>query len=389
MKKSEGVSAGYVLPKSYAPEAPAVLAGGFIWIVLRGIRGDALFAQIYVEMVEQFEDGFNAGDFLLTTNLAKSYRCSTTYESGLINFPVRETTSLPLGLNEIEEGTFEGLSSHARRATAIKLQKPSVTTLGRIDLPLFQGISAITAEAVIAATTRHLPLEEIWASNKPKLPPFANFAYYALLATCGDDIAESLQKKLSVSDPTIATIDASRNIDSPCGQGQSPVVDINLLPIDPDRIYARKFVARCQNPIDLADIAEKTEHAEKRHQDMLRDIVIRLKNLGFSPLQSSSIDLFVAAKSTFFLFELKSATAQNIMSQAAKGAFQLGCYMNALVGERCSSGKLVLVLETTGVPRLDSYVFDVLRTLGLSALFYDISKPWPNRLAGLENLVGR
>ena len=387
LKGAGGVSATYILPKSHAPEDSTQLAGGFVWIVLRGPQGDVLFAQVCVEMVEQFEDGNNADDFLLTTNFVKSYRCSITYDSGIASFLVRETTSFPLGMSEVKEGLFEKLSIHARNAIVIKLQAPTPRTLNRIDLPFSQKVLPAKSETVMAAVTGQFSLEEVWAGNSPKLPPFANFSYHAILSIYGKTLAENLIESLCLFDPITHQSNNQEDMDRICTQVRKPVVDVNLLPIDPNQIYARKFIARCQNLNNLADILEKTEHAEKRHQDMLRDIATKLKSMGFSPLQSSSIDLFVMAKNTFIIFELKTATPQNIMSQAAKGTFQLGCYNNAITDEMYSNGKMVLVVETTGVHELNSYVFDVLSVFGLSVLFYDVNKQWPDRLKGMKEII--
>ena len=390
LKETGGVSAAYILPKLYAPAEPTELAGGRIWIVLRGVRGDALFAHIYIEIVEQFEDGINAGDFLLTTNFAKSYRCSISYDSGIVNFPIRETTSFSSGIREVEENFFEALSTQVGRAVAIKLQKPSAIGLSKINVAHFQRDIVIKPEKVMEAATENLSLEEIWAGVKPTLPPFANFVYHAILSAYGEVIANSLIDNLSHLDPTVIRTATSANMDAVGMRGvryTKPVVDIRLFPVEPDRIYARKFIARCKNTIELADIVEKSEHAEKRHQDMLRDIVTRLKSLGFFPLQSSSIDLVVRTTDSFTLFELKTTISRNIMAQAAKGIFQLGCYQIALMDEWHNPGKLVLIMEATGANELESYVFDVLSTFGICSLFYDIDKPWPNRLQGLDRLL--
>ena len=387
LKEVGGVSSAYILPKSHVQIDPAELAEGRIWIVLRGTRGDALFAHIHVEMVEQFEDGINAGDFLLTTNLIKSYRCSISYDSGIANFPIRETSAFSFGVMGVEESSFEALSAQVRSAVAVKLQQPSPRVLDKISVPRSQGEPVIKPEKAMVAITGHFSLEEIWAGIKPKLPPFANFAYHAILSTYGKVLASNLIDNLSNLDPTFIQTVNSKNIDTIDARNIKPIVDINLLPIELGRIYARKFIARCKNPIDLADIVEKTEHAEKRHQDMLRDIAARLMSLGVLPLQSSSIDLFVATANSFTIFELKTTTPQNIMGQAAKGVFQLGCYKTALMDEWQNPGKLVLIMEAAGANELESYVLNVLNTLGICSLSYDIDKPWPNRLQGLDVLI--
>jgi len=389
LRGAGGVSAAYILPRSCAPANPTELAGARVWIILRGARGDVLFAHIYVKIVEQFEDGLNAGDFLLTTDLAQSYRCSTTYDSGAVNFTISGAASFSIGMNEIGENFYKALSAQARRAVVVKLQKPSMVTKSVDRWFTTQGNSFIKAEYIMAMAAECLSLDEVWAGNKPKLPPFANFVYHALSSTYGETVADTLLNDLSLLDPTIIPPSDSEEMDVIGDQVRRPVVDVNLTSIDPNRIYARKFVAHCQKSVDFVDVAEKTEHAEKKHQNMLRDLAMKLISMGRVPLQSSSIDLFMATKNTFFVFELKTNTLKNIMGQAAKGAFQLGCYKAALLdtGYSNRNGKMVLIMEAPDVPELASYVFDVLSTFDISTLFYDINKPWPDRLKGLDKII--
>ena len=388
LKETGGVSSTYILPKLHIQIDPAGLVGGRIWMILRATRGESLFACIHVDMVEQFEDGFNTGDFLLTTNLAKSYRCAASYDSGITNFHTEKTSALSSGVHIADGIAFATLSTQATNAIAIKLQKPSPIMWSKAKIQYTQEAAFIGAEAALAAITGKFALEDIWAGSRPKLPPFANFAYYALLSTYGETVSEKLTGDLSRLDPTTLQTVVPEGAGAFSGLHRKPVVDINLLPIEPDRIYARKFIARCQKPIDLADIVEKVEHAEKRHQDMLRDIATRLKAMSFLPLQSTSLDLFVPTRHGFSIFEIKTATPQNILSQAAKGIFQLGCYRNALQEAGYDNCTLALVMEATGASELESYTTDILHSFDINVLFYDSAKSWPERLKGLEYLIG-
>lgn len=388
LNEARGVSSTYILPKAHSQIDPAELVGGRIWMILRTTRGDSLFACIYVDMIEQFEDGFNTGDFLLSTDLAKSYRCAASYSSGITNFRTDKTSALSFGLHVADGATFVALSSQATNTIAIKLKKPSPAIWGRTKTQYTQKIAFFGAKSALAAITGRFALEDIWAGSRPKLPPFANFAYAALLSTYGEPISEELKGDLSRLDPTIIQTAVSEDANTLRVLHRKPTVDINLLPIEPDRIYARKFIARCQNPIDLADIVEKVEHAEKRHQDILRDISTHLKTMNFLPLQSTSLDLFVSTLHGFSIFEIKTATPLNILSQAAKGIFQLGCYKNALQEAGYDNCNLALVMEATGASELESYATNILHSFDIKVLFYNHSKSWPGRLKGLEDLIG-
>lgn len=368
-----GISSAYVVPQARVLEHSAVLAGSYILIVLRGSRGDSAFAALFVRKVEQFEDGLNKGDTLITVDPFKSFRFVKSYDGTASAMSTsEETAALPLGVQKISDVVFDWMIQKVRKSIVVKLQTPPAAMLEMVTEQASAKMSEASVKKMVGAFTSRFSLEEIWsAGSKPKLPPFANFAYRKLENLFGKEVAASALPLLSKADPTVI-IDgeetAPRRTES-TGGGLEPVIDVNLQPIDPERVYARKFVAGAQTQINLADSLEKTEHAEKRHQDMLRDIVVRLKNLGHSPMQSSSIDLFLKAEERCVTFELKTSNVSNILSQTAKGIFQLGCYQIALAELGYQKNKLVLVLEKTSEGSLDIYVSQVLKSFGIEPIF--------------------
>jgi len=204
----------------------------------------------------------------------------------------------------------------------------------------------------------------------------------------GEEAAREMLAFFVEADPTVQKIRQPFSKGRPVAQRLcKPVVDVNLTPVDPDKIYARRFIARSRELFDITDTMDRTEHAEKRHQDMLRDIATRLKKLDFEPLQSSSIDLFVETKRGCSMFELKTTTPKNILGQAAKGVFQLGCYKAALTDEGYEDNKLSLIIETTLSLEIDSYVSRILESFGVTPLFYDAKKPWSRRVDGLMEFI--
>ena len=81
-------------------------------------------------------------------------------------------------------------------------------------------------------------------------------------------------------------------------------------------------------------------------------------------------------------FEIKSATEENIIAQASKGAFQIACYTNALRNEY-SDIHPSLILENIEDNRLGVYVRNALENLGIKCLIYDADTDWPTRVEGL------
>ncbi len=375
------VSPSYVMPRALVPRKPENLAGARIWVVLRSARGSSLFGKLHVDMVEIFEDGMNAGDFCLTVDMSKSFVCSRETDVPVDSFKTPFTKGT--GLQEADEETSARMIEVVERNVTIKLQEFPKALFKKVkDVPLKGDISS-KARALITAATAALCLDELWGSgSKTKMPPFANFAYRWLTEYHDDEATPEMAKTLSDADPTIVRAKQKPSTGKKQHEKRSvPVIDIHLAPIDPDKIFARRFVAKDSVGIDYADSIEKTEHAEKRHQDMLREIASRLRSVGLNPMQSSSIDLFLQIQEKNLVFELKTATPDNLTGQCAKGLFQIGCYGDALNGNGYENIHPALIVETTGQPELDAYASRILASFDVAAFFYYPEKPWPQKVS--------
>ena len=120
--------------------------------------------------------------------------------------------------------------------------------------------------------------------------------------------------------------------------------------------------------------------AEKRHQEMLKDIAEYLLSQGRQAFQTSSVDLALMKGTELSIFELKSVNEENAFSQVEKGLFQLLYYGDAL--RQC--GYLIaesgLVIEAN-LPVSAVEVFRrILNDVGVTLHVYDASKAWPDRL---------
>lgn len=383
-----GVSSSYIVPNALMLGAPQKLAGSRLTLALKGPKGDVALSTLFVQKVEQFEDGVNAGDFLLTVDPAKSFRFIKAYDNTSAVNISSFTSGLKLGLQPFSEKSYLAILDSVQRGVAVKLQAPPSVMLLQVSETAPSKLNDLSVGSLLGAVTSKFSLEEVWASgSKPKLPPFANFAFHKLKEISSQEAAEQAINLLSALDPTVGALPAVPQQCEKSGLRLKPEVDVKLQPIDINALYARKFVAGVKKHIDLAETLEKTENAEKRHQDMLRDIASQLQKLNLVPKQSSSIDLFVEKASGCVTFELKTAHESNILGQSAKGLFQLGCYKIALNDLGYSDNMLVLVLERIGEETLEAYTSQVLNFFGIKPLFYDLSKPWPERLPGLHDLL--
>lgn len=392
LRGNGGVSPSYVMPKALMPKNPESLAGARIWVVLRSARGSSLFGKLHVDMVELFEDGMNAGDFCLTVDMSKSFVCSRETDVPIDSFKTPFTGGTGAGFREADGETDARMIEVVERNVTVKLQEFSRAFFKKIeDVPL-KGDASSKARALIAATTGAFCLDELWGSgNKPKVPPFANFAYRWLTEYRGNEASQDMRKALSDLDPTILVSAGQRSSTGKKQREKKPVptIDIQLAPIDPDKIFARRFVAKDPAGIDYIESIEKTEHAEKRHQDMLREIALRLRSVGLNPMQSSSIDLFLQVQEQNLVFELKTSTPDNLTGQCAKGLFQLGCYGAALNDNGYENVRTALIVESTGQPELDAYACKILSSFGVLTFFYCANIPWPKKVSKDEVFLER
>ncbi len=161
-------------------------------------------------------------------------------------------------------------------------------------------------------------------------------------------------------------------------------VDLALKEIDPSRITSRKFESR---QLAYQPSMDATENAEIRHQAILRDLALRVKERGFVPYETSSVDLVIKSKLKLQIVEIKSANEDNFLSQVKSGLYQLLLY--AFACEK--NGEVVadkwLVIET--IPNHDClrHAIDFLNYCGVRVLFFDVSVPWPKRVDGFDELL--
>ncbi|CCQ90382.1 hypothetical protein NITGR_280098 [Nitrospina gracilis 3/211] len=203
LRGTTGISPSYVIPRALVPEKPEDLAGARLWIVLRAARGDSLFGKVYVDLVEIFEDGMNAGDFCLTVDLSKSLACSRKLNIPVHSFKTPFTGGFKEGLHKAEEEIDERLTEVLERNLTVRLQGFPNKLFNKAKVFPLKGDASCKAHALIAATTATFCLDELWGSgSKTRIPPFANFAYQWLTKHHDNEATPEMRKALSDADPT-------------------------------------------------------------------------------------------------------------------------------------------------------------------------------------------
>lgn len=379
---NKGVSGSYIIPHGDLFVDPKSVAGGRVWVILRGIE-DRLLKIIKVNRIEKIVDGYNSGDYLLTTDLSESLKSASSYsEAG--RYKVTCVTNVEYGMRETTTEVANDLIRAVKGAIQVKLIAPSERLLSQVDLNIIpSGVQRIARNAMRAVISR-LTLDQIWASGTgEKLGAFPHFTYSLISRYLNNSSARLAIDELKKLDPIYRLTLPEEIIEPNVSKATaSPRVDVDFSEIEPEKIHARTFLSLDSKLIDLEAMLNKTEHAEKIHQDMLKDISMYLLSRGVTPYESSSIDLMYRSTTGLNVLEIKSTTSANIMAQSAKGSFQLACYYNELIRDY-EDINTFLVLHKTENENIETFAWAALSRLGVSVLIYNPNNAWPKRIDGL------
>ena len=375
-----GLSGSYIIPKGDMAVNPQSLAGRRLWVVLRG-ADDRILQSLTVKKIERIIEGYYEGDYLVSVDLLSSFRLVSRYAEAS-NYITTNTDQLAAGLSEIDEQSSRSFSQLVKQGIEIKLAEPKVS-LG-IDTKILPRSGELLAKSALRLVISHSNLNEIWAAGTgKKLGAFSNFANSIIKQNVSEKAAAELTDILLVYDPITALKDEVEDDDS--GKEKSlntPQVDTDFTEVEPEKIYAREFLSAGDKFKDLEAVLNKTEHAEKIHQEMLKDIAEFLISNGFTPFESGSIDLMFQANNKLKVCEIKSTTLENLLAQSSKGAFQLTCYIDELI-KSYDDTLPQLILRKIGNSELESFAERILSKMNIPVLFYDLNKSWPNRVPQL------
>lgn len=379
-----GVSGSYILPKNEVPFDPKILAGRRLWVMLRG-HEDRLFQFLKIKRVERILDEYYSGDYLVSPETTGSVKLVSGYADAA-KYSISGTETLKLGVSELSPSISEKFYALVKRSVQTKLLPPDVRLLANVDFQLLPHSTRRLAQSALCTVLSRLTLDQVWASsNGNKLGAFSNFAYAMISEKTGAKPEAGLVEALKDFDPVSIILSegkATPESGAYSNKSKTPCVDMEFSEIDPGKIYARQFVSVDPSLRGMEDALNKTEHAEKLHQSMLKDISEFLLSKGITPYESGSIDLIYRSGDRLNVFEIKSSNVENLLSQAAKGAFQLACYLNELSNDY-DGLSAQLVLHETSNPELQNYAEKALSRLGVKVLVYDPGKPWPSRLQGM------
>jgi|GEM_PF-6298460 len=377
-----GVSSSYIMPRGEVNDFEKDLPSNKIWIILRGLENRCI-AAVTVKRVERFSEGFHIGDFLIYTDLTRSIRLCSYYDEAK-RYPVPMGDDLKLGLNILDDKTREFLRSKISENVEIKFTAPSGLYGNTMKSFLKNGHEkAVFAVSKIVET---MNLNQIWGSGTAfKLNPVSNFAASLLAKNDNDLLSDALLGLLKHLNPieAVLSLDVEKPSKEHTGVDRRPKgIDISFTEIIPENIYARQFIAGESTFYNIEAALNKTDIAEKLHQSMLRDISEYLKSIGMSAYESTSIDLMIDSNGKIKIFEIKSANIDNLIAQAAKGAFQIACYATEMKKD-FDSVRTALIINKVMDENLEMFVLDSLKFLNMDCLIYNPDINWPHRIVGL------
>ena len=360
-----------------------------VFIISRGSRGDYIFARVVIDSVERCEDEVgNPLGYLLNIDVATSFRVIRS--CGDVNASEYKTalfSGTGMGMSELPHHTAELLDAQIKATMHRLIKHFSEREYSRVNPPIVHCSALFADKVLLREIASRFSISELWGSQRVQ-NPLAHLAIEYLkrnpsFVSNGNitDVVGRLEATPLILDESATTIASKPTNKQFVARFNTsmPEVDLSLVPINPNEIKIRRFIARRQS-ISVDEMLQKTESAEKRHQEMLKDIASYLLKSGQKVFQSESIDMAIKCKDGLFVFELKSIDCNNAVSQIAKGFFQVLYYSDALI--QCGVPVLGkgLIVEANLTEEMTDAFSRILGNVGISLYFYNSSHPWPNRI---------
>ena len=382
-----GVSSSYIIPRSIVGDNLDDLVDGFIWVVLRG-DSDRLVLVIKVQEIECILDGYYKHDFLVRPNLKLSLKIGSTFTS----IASYEISFLPFAehvITKITSAVVEKLIILLTKNITVRLISPTNNAFSNFLVELPSKNQAVLTRVVGENAVSHFNFIDIWSDGKSKkfsTAPYASMAKAYIEKNFPSVNLLQFEDVLLGADPFVGLVSRDLKFGDPASifieSANPPQVDIIFKLIDPNNIFARKFTAKKNPANNHFNQIKKTEAAEQKHQDILRDVSRFLITEGVQPFHSNSVDLAYKSNGCLYIFEIKTSNCLNMISQASKAAFQLAYYKNSLSLDY-ESITYSLLIEDSGSENLNSFIFETMKTLGMSTFIYREGLNWPSRVSGL------
>lgn len=373
----------YHINRSKLKVAPEILVGSRIWLVVKSGSDSFLYAFLAPSVIELYQEGQYKDDFLLRCEPFASVRLLPRQES-------LDPWRLPFeGDEEIRECTvaelstlFELISKNERMSFAL----PSRALIESVPPTAFSDLEHAVPEQLMS-TLRIISFGD--ASRSRSLPE-------SISALGG--IALMILKETHPHLKEVDIINLLTALDPLAGAGGGrlkqpedvlgsltllpPIVDTFLEELDLAKIAPRIFVAKTSD--QSLNWFDKTNDAEREHERILKELAFALKSKGFKVFKTRSFDLFAEKGSTRLLWEIKSASGSNSVSQGEKGIVQLLRYSTALSDEILKNLRLLLLLQSSEQRAVHQYLSRMAKKVGIEFWIYNERGEGLGRICDVE-----
>ena len=364
----------YHIPAAKLKVDPTNLVGSRLWLVIRNNNDSYLYAMLTPSTIELYEDGKYRDDYLLNSEAFSSVRFLPRYDSrGPWELSAFSGDEEIRSCTEAEETILRELINKNRR---VGFAQPSRAVLESVPTTSYDDLEHSVPDQ-LASTLRTVAFGDVSQvrSFPESISAFGGVAL-SILKSTHPALSETEMVRLIASlDPMAKVANEPQKFRQEVGRALSslpPIVDTFLEEIDPEKISPRKFVAHTPNLSQ--DWLDKTNKAEKAHESILKDVVLRMKSKGFKTKKSNSFDLFAESGDSRLLFEVKSSTEDNAVSQGEKGIIQLLRYSIALSKSSDFEGvRFLLLLQAAAQPGVIDYLSNMAKMRSGHSVFMDLN----------------
>lgn len=379
-----GISAQYLLPRNLVKSAIDNSVEFRIFLVER--RGlNRLIAVLHIDSFVEVSEGENKGDYILFCDQLKSFRIFSNQDDAAA-YQIKITAipdSVDIGFYESSDFDLVQIIGDISNSSEVRFSAPDSPYFSRFNIQISAARSRTLeslAKEAIRQIVSNMSLSDIWSqSGQFYKRPISSFAFE--LIKSGLVLADEAKIKdiLFANDPFNLFLASDFEVQR---HNKNRRFDAIFEPIIPEEIEYKKYSPGNNSNLNALQIAQKTENANARHQDILKEICAFLIRSSVQPFESNSVDLMFSVKDMVKIVEVKSANAENFFSQASGGALQLAHYAQSLSNE-FTDIEVLLVIEKISDQEHMSQVLSALSYLGVSTLVYDAEKPVPERYSRL------
>lgn len=374
----------YHMPGSKMKVSPEELAGSRVWLAVKSGNDTFLYALLNPTVVELYQEGKYKDDFLIQCEPFSSVRFLPRHE-------VHEPWQLPFNVedgirectNEEQVAIFELIERNQR----VGFAAPPRSLLDSIPRTAFTDLESAVPDQLMSALRTTAFGDASRSRSMPESISALGGITFTILKSTHPHLNEMQVVDLIASLDPLAKTDSTEKIKSPKDilrvlSSLPPVVDIFFEEIDPEKISPRTFVAKTTD--SSLEWLDKTNDAERAHENILKDVVLYLKEKGFKVSKTRSFDLFAEKGDARLLCEIKSANEYNSVAQGEKGVMQLLRYSTALDDEKMAGIRFVLLLQHSNVSAVHEYLSKMIHRVGLDLWLYNSDKEWPQRVINIE-----